>query len=251
LQRQRFQFPTDWLDYDMVEGEWTAFNEILSRKSDSLASQIPALQMKIIEEEKLIDQKIRDLAGDWNNNKPVQGKRIFKEFSLLVGNIRHTTALDSLKIFEQRIQKLKTDSDRVRRAKEALNLDQTVNDGQLRPIEEEIQDLSQVWAELSASWKELDSLKETLWSAIVPRKIRHSLEEMLNNFKNIPNRMRQYAAFIHLQHSIKAFLKYNNILTDLKSEALRERHWKELRKRLNASWVLNELTLGIFFPAKF
>ena len=232
LQRQRFQFPTDWLDYDMVEGEWTAFNEILSRKSDSLASQIPALQMKIIEEEKIIDQKIRDLAGDWSNNKPVQG------------NIRYTTALDSLKIFEQRIQKLKTDSDRVRRAKEALNLDQTVNDGQLRPIEEEIQDLSQVWAELSASWKELDQLKETLWSAIVPRKIRHSLEEMLNNFKNIPNRMRQYAAFIHLQNSIKAYLKYNNILTDLKSEALRERHWKELRKRLNASWVLNELTLG-------
>lgn len=31
---------------------------------------------------------------------------------------------------------------------------------------------------------------------------------------------------------------------DLKSEALRERHWKDLRKRLNANWIFNELTLG-------
>ena len=33
LQRQRFQFPSDWLDYDMVEGEWTAFNEVHFCKS--------------------------------------------------------------------------------------------------------------------------------------------------------------------------------------------------------------------------
>src|ERR1700704_6399291 len=73
LQRQRFQFPPDWLDHDMVEGEWNAFNEILKRKSDSLASQIPLLQMKILEEEKIIDQKVKDLGTDWQNSKPLAG----------------------------------------------------------------------------------------------------------------------------------------------------------------------------------
>ena len=29
--------------------------------------------MKILEEEKTIDQKTKDLATDWNNSKPVQG----------------------------------------------------------------------------------------------------------------------------------------------------------------------------------
>jgi dynein heavy chain 1, cytosolic len=36
LQRQRFQFPPDWVDCDMVEGEWSAFNEMLNRKNATL-----------------------------------------------------------------------------------------------------------------------------------------------------------------------------------------------------------------------
>lgn len=232
LQRQRFQFPSDWLDYDMVEAEWTALNEILTRKSDSLASQIPALQTKIMEEEKVIDSKIRDLSNEWNNSKPLKGE------------MKYTAALDSLKVFDGRVARLKGEYERVKRAKEALDLDQGRSDNSLRPIEEEIQDLTSVWNELSVFWKEIEQLKDTLWSAIIPRKIRHSLEEMLNNFKNLPNRMRQYAAFTYLQNAVKTYLKYNTTLTDLKSEALRERHWKDLRKRLNATWVLNELTLG-------
>jgi dynein heavy chain 1 len=32
LERQRYHFPSDWLYYDNVEGEWAAFNEILGRK---------------------------------------------------------------------------------------------------------------------------------------------------------------------------------------------------------------------------
>lgn len=56
--------------------------------------------------------------------------------------------------------------------------------------------------------------------------------------------MRTYAAFIHLQNTIKTYLKYNGIVMDLKSEALRDRHWKELKKRLNSNWIFHELTLG-------
>ena len=31
LERQRFQFPTSWLHVDNIEGEWSAFNEIIRR----------------------------------------------------------------------------------------------------------------------------------------------------------------------------------------------------------------------------
>ena len=34
------------------------------------------------------------------------------------------------------------------------------------------------------------------------------------------------------------------LVTELKSEALKERHWKSLMKRLRVNWVLSELTLG-------
>jgi dynein heavy chain 1 len=39
------------------------------------------------------------------------------------------------------------------------------------------------------------------------------------------------------------------LVVELKSEALKERHWKELQKRLRVNWNLNELTLGQVWDA--
>lgn len=34
------------------------------------------------------------------------------------------------------------------------------------------------------------------------------------------------------------------LVVELKSEAVKERHWKQLMRRLHVNWVLSELTLG-------
>ena len=34
------------------------------------------------------------------------------------------------------------------------------------------------------------------------------------------------------------------IVVDLKSDAVKERHWKQLMRRLHVNWVLSELSLG-------
>ena len=36
----------------------------------------------------------------------------------------------------------------------------------------------------------------------------------------------------------------NIYVTELKSEALKERHWKDLMRRLRVHWVMTDLTLG-------
>jgi dynein heavy chain 1 len=36
----------------------------------------------------------------------------------------------------------------------------------------------------------------------------------------------------------------NILVVELKSEAVKDRHWKQLMRRLRVSWVLSELTLG-------
>ena len=40
------------------------------------------------------------------------------------------------------------------------------------------------------------------------------------------------------------FSKVNILISELKSDALKERHWKTLMKRLRVTWVLSEMTLG-------
>ena len=43
---------------------------------------------------------------------------------------------------------------------------------------------------------------------------------------------------------MKTYLKYNGLVSDLKSDALRDRHWRQLRQALKADWNFADLTLG-------
>jgi dynein heavy chain 1 len=40
LERQRYAFPSDWLYVDQIQGEWSAFSDILKRKDDSIKEQV-------------------------------------------------------------------------------------------------------------------------------------------------------------------------------------------------------------------
>ena len=72
LKMQRYQFPPKWLELEMIEGEWSAFNEILKRKDAAIQSQVAPLSHKIVQESKLVEQKTTDLLNDWEKGRPVQ-----------------------------------------------------------------------------------------------------------------------------------------------------------------------------------
>lgn len=44
--------------------------------------------------------------------------------------------------------------------------------------------------------------------------------------------MRQYAAYEYVQDALKSLLKVNALISEMKSEALRDRHWAKLYKTL-------------------
>ncbi|KAK3828336.1 MAG: dynein heavy chain [Benniella sp.] len=233
LERQRYQFPNDWLYSDQIDGEWSAFNEILTRKNNAIQDQIAGLQMKIVTEDKLVEQKISEIMADWEKNKPVQG------------NIKPDIATNTLNIFEGRVTRVKEEFDMVCRAKEALDLDLS-KDNRLEPVLEELRDLKSVWSSLAKIWQSIAEIRDTLWSSVAPRKIRTQLDTLVNSTKDMPNRMRQYAAFEYVQESLRTYLKVNPLLSDLKSEALRERHWRTIFKnlRVEGRWTMSEMTVG-------
>ena len=88
LERQRYSFASDWLYVDRIQGEWSAFLEILKRKDDSIQEQIgerlnaacwiagltlrlAGLQLKIVAEDKIIDSRIRAFISEWDADKSV------------------------------------------------------------------------------------------------------------------------------------------------------------------------------------
>lgn len=233
LARQRYPFPSDWLHVENVDGEWTALNELLARKSKIVQDQTEGLRAKISAEDKVIGSRIDDTLRQWNDEKPVSG------------TVPPDEASQILSSFHSRLESLQSEHEMVCKAKEALDLPASAQSS-LPAILEEVQDFMSVWSALSTIWKSLNDLRETLWTSVQPRKLRQALDGLIKMTKEMPSRMRQYAAFEHIQNVLRQLLKVNGLLSDMKSEAVKERHWQKIYKALKPGkrFSLVSFTLG-------
>ncbi|ETN45168.1 uncharacterized protein HMPREF1541_10045 [Cyphellophora europaea CBS 101466] len=232
LSRQRYNFPNDWLSANQVSDEWNAFEEILNRKSKLVEEQTDALRAKIAAEDSVISDRVRETISQWQEEKPVSGTIAPDEASAL------------LRTFQTKLEKLQSDLDTVSRAKEALGLAFS-KDESLAATLEEVHDFMSVWSALSTIWQSINDLRETLWTSIQPRKIRQSLEGLVKMAKEMPSRMRQYAAFEHVQNVLRQLIKANSLLNDLKSDAIRERHWVRIFKAVRPSKRYSEVSMTL------
>jgi dynein heavy chain 1, cytosolic len=149
--------------------------------------------------------------------------------------------MNTINHFEGKLTRIQEEYDLVCRAKEALDLDLTRHT-RLEPVFEEIRDLKAVWTALSGIWGQISELRETAWATVQPRKLRQRIDGLFASTKQMPTRMRQYAAFEYVQEVLRGLLRSNVLVTELKSEALRERHWKQLFKVLKVS---NQISLSL------
>ncbi|KAI9836369.1 MAG: hypothetical protein M1819_001398 [Sarea resinae] len=232
LSRQRYQFAADWLFVEQIDHEWAALNEILERKSKIVEDQTDALRAKIVAEDKVVNEKIANSVAQWNEEKPV------------TGTIPPEEASSTLNIFDTRLTQLRAEAEMVSRAKEALDLP-AGPDTVLSAILEEIHDFKSVWAALSTIWKSLNELRETLWTSVQPRKLRQSIDGLIKMTKEMPSRMRQYAAFEHIQGVLRQLLKVNPLLSEMKSEAVRERHWIRIFKALKPGKRYSQISMTL------
>ncbi len=62
--------------------------------------------------------------------------------------------------------------------------------------------------------------------------------------RTLPNKIRQFDAFTYLNEVIKTYLSGHGVLNDLKTDALKERHWKSIFTKLDIKCTFQELTVG-------
>ena len=232
LVRHRYQLPPDWLHVEQIDHEWAALNEILNRKLKIVLDQTEALRAKILAEDKIVNGKVDEAIEQWSREKPISG------------TIAPDVASLTLTSFQTRLTKLRSESEMVHKAKEALDLPISPENN-LASVLEEVQDFMSVWAALSTIWKSLNELRDILWSSVQARKVKQSLESLIKMTKEMPSRMRQYAAFEHIQGMLRQLLKANPIVSELKSEAVRERHWIRIFKSLSPGKRHSQLSMTL------
>lgn len=231
LDRQRYQFPPDWLWLEQVEGEWSSFKQIFNRKSSQMDSEIPNLQQRILAEEHVLDEKIKEIEEMWKSQRPYSG------------DMMPQAALEVLTMIETRLSNVKDNYARVCKAKDLLNLEPG-NPQKLEGLEEDVGSLKEVWNELKKVWSIVDNLKDVPFNAVVPKKIKQSFEEAQDLLKAFPGRLTQYEAFDKMKARFAIYKKMNLLIMELKNDAMKPRHWKTLMTKIKLTMSFNELTLG-------
>lgn len=75
---------------------------------------------------------------------------------------------------------------------------------------EEMQDLREVWSELSRIWKQIDETREKPWLSVQPRKLRQQLDVMSQQLKELPARVRQYSSYEYVKKLLQGYTKVSS-----------------------------------------
>ncbi|KAJ3273119.1 hypothetical protein HDV01_004758 [Terramyces sp. JEL0728] len=236
LERQRYKFPQDWLYYDQVNGEHSAFKEILERKTRLIQDQIEPLKEKIVQEDQATNDQISTLVEDWNNLKPL-------------GDQEPAQALKVLNEFEHKFTVTNKTFELLGKAKQALEI-KSFSNSLLAPAISEHQDLKRVWESLEKVWDEILKIHEISWFGEECWQVKGMVEKILENMKSMPNQTRQYLAYQSMYQKISGILSKHLRMLPLKSESLRERHWLRINTILSIEKT-NSLKVGTLWQVNY
>ena len=114
----------------------------------------------------------------------------------------------------------------------------------LNNLSAEISDLEDVWNELNKIYCKIDEKKDTPFVAVNADKIKRALEEALSKIDELPEKYHSYDAFEITKSKLQYYKKVNGIISDLRTDAIKERHWKVILNVLKINKVDKDLILN-------
>lgn len=232
LTRKRYSFPSDWLYVDQVENEYLSLAKILKIRNAQIDAETSILVKTISVESQKLNNKSEHFMNDWSSNKPISGALVPSQ------------ALSILNDFEDRVNEIEKKRSLLVSSIKVFKL-AIIMEHRISHIREEIADLKSVWSSIQVLYNPFQEMRQLLWTNVSTRDIRRQLDGLLLNSRSMPSKVRQYTAFVQLQNNIKMLLKQNSIISSLKSDAIKERHWNEIFKTLDTPIVaMGTIRLG-------
>ena len=93
--------------------------------------------------------------------------------------------------------------------------------------------LLSVWQKIGEIWVTIDKIDQTSFQVYVHRTVKEALDVKMNEMREFPNRMRSYQIYETYMTHLKNYKKVNDILMELRSDAMKTKHWRELLIKLN------------------
>ncbi|KAL3317579.1 Dynein heavy chain 10, axonemal [Cichlidogyrus casuarinus] len=102
-----------------------------------------------------------------------------------------------------------------------------------------------IYTTFESQKKMREEWSETLWRDLNITVLQEGIELELKKFRKLPKTTRQLPIGQRLEETMKEFKESLPLFVDLKHEALRERHWKELMKRTGQTFEMDPDTFTL------
>jgi dynein heavy chain 1 len=230
-----FKLHEDWKSADGIENDWASFMQIFEKRSKEVEKEKPKLMMKISKQDEEIAAKVKTLQEDWKSEELVQKT-----------DISHKEMKAAITEFEQKIQDIDKDYTSIGQAKEILGIGTPGGLHKLDIIKDESKGLKDVWEAIGKIYDQpggLTELREQSWRSVDARKTLKVLNELQKTMKEMPSRVRDYEAFSAVKGVLERCKAQNPIVTSLRSDMLKDRHWDNIRKHMSLP-PIDSIVLG-------
>lgn len=209
------QLSVIWIYPDHFENKLSNLQQLIHLRKQFVEDNLDRFQASLATEVKSCNDKFETITSDWFNKRPITASM---EPGLALSVLtKLTKKLKDLEDYQQQIcivaQKLQVT---------------TPNASLMQSFQDEINDLIVVWRALQELWDSVDDIKAIRWAEANPRKVRQQLESLTSSTKGLPAMVRHYSAFSVVKNTIASYISELKMLSDLKSDALKSRHWRKI-----------------------
>lgn len=113
----------------------------------------------------------------------------------------------------------------------------------LESLQEDQQNLLQVWQSVGEVWQTMEKIDQTPFQVYVHKTVKDAIDSKQNEMRDFPNKMRSYQIYEVYVEQLKNYKKVNDILMDLRNDAMKPKHWKELLSKLRITTKFSDIAL--------
>ncbi|XP_025789014.1 dynein heavy chain 10, axonemal [Puma concolor] len=165
-------------------------------------------------------------------------KRFYREGPGSIGDDLDK-GVELLAIFEKELTRHEKNRQELANAEKLFDLPITMYP-ELLKVQKEMNNLRTIYDLYEALKVAKEEWSQTLWINLNVQFLQEGIDSFLRSLRRLPRQVRNLSVAYHLEAKMKDFKDSVPLLLDLKHEALRDRHWKELMEKTGVTFEMTE-----------
>ncbi|MGH0114673.1 UNVERIFIED_CONTAM: hypothetical protein FKN15_033990 [Acipenser sinensis] len=152
--------------------------------------------------------------------------------------------METLAVYEKELSHKEKDRQELANAEKLFGLPITMY-ADLMQVQKEMSGLRQVYDIYKAQKAAKEEWSQTLWVNLNVPLLQEGIDGFIKGLRKLPKEVRSLPVGFFLESKMKEFKDSIPLLLDLKNDALRERHWKDLMTRTGTEFDMNPDTFTL------